>query len=122
MLDLFGMEGVGIDFGKQASGPQGPKRVAEPPKPRWRTMTDDAARKLFADWTAEDFESAIQWSEKSLSDASPADIHNLEGTNLGLFRPTRKDGSVTYRECLKPLVFGQVMPGRLCPECDAGDR
>ena len=35
-------------------------------------------QEIIADWTAEDFESAIQWSEKSLSDASPAESITLK--------------------------------------------
>ena len=80
-LNLFGMRGVGADFGKQANGglQQGDaKRVAEPPKPRWRTLSDDTARKFFAGWTAQDFKSAIKSAEASLAHATVEESRTLK--------------------------------------------
>ena len=54
------------------------ERVVEPTKPRWRTLRDDTARKLFSDWTSEDFRTAIQSAEASLGDASPAEAKTLK--------------------------------------------
>ena len=72
-LDLFGMKGAGIDFGKPAnSGLQRKAKRAEPPKPRWRTMTDDGARKFFAGWTSERLKAAKMSAEASLGDATTA--------------------------------------------------
>ena len=80
----FGLKAVGADFGKPASGLQGQqaKRVAEPLKPKWRTLNDDTARQLFKNWTAQDFEAAIQSAQASLPDANPGEFKTLKAQIL----------------------------------------
>ena len=69
--------------GKQASGLQRPAtRVAEPPKPRLRSMTDDGARRFFAGWSALDFEAAKRSAEASLGDATVAESITLRAQIL----------------------------------------
>ena len=58
------------------------KLVAEPPKQRWRALSDDGARRIFADWTAEDFKAAIKSAEASLGDATVAESITLRAQIL----------------------------------------
>ncbi len=67
-------------FGKPANSGLQPKW--EPPEPLWRTLSDDGARKFFANWTAQDFKAAKRSAEPSLGDATVAESVTLRAQIL----------------------------------------